>query len=248
MMHEAILLSFQKNMRQVRELAGCQKVLTQCLAELKIHVYAFTYYAYHPSTSSKLKYDIAADFLLAWHKHYVEQGYDRIDSTLSTSKNRTLPIIWTLKEQLENAQSALERQMRQDSIDYGVERGISVPVYGPNGDFSELVVQQRFGEKCLEDSIHLQYVLLNIAHIFYNTVSKLLLKEIKPGNGYYLSRRELQCLTLVAQQKSVADIAKALSITERTVNFHIQRANKKLGTKNKYQSVSKALSESLLKI
>jgi DNA-binding CsgD family transcriptional regulator len=35
-------------------------------------------------------------------------------------------------------------------------------------------------------------------------------------------------------------MAKIMLITERTVNFHIQKMNKSLGTCNKYISVAKA--------
>lgn len=43
-------------------------------------------------------------------------------------------------------------------------------------------------------------------------------------------------------------ISKELNITERTVNYHIQRLNKKLGVKNKYQAVIKALNKGILKL
>jgi len=244
-----ILWQFQRRLSRASKLENCRQYLEECLAHFDIHVYAFTYYAYHPKSSNKLKYDIAADFLKPWHEHYIEQGYEQIDSTLLRSNKMNLPVIWTLEEQLAKAASNLERQMREDSIAYGVERGVSIPVHGPEGDFAELVVQQRFGEICLQDSVHLQYTLLAIGHIYYSYISRYVLKEMTAptsSNKYSLSKRELQCLTLAAQNKSVAEISVQLSISDRTVNFHMQNINKKLGTKNKYQSISKALQEQLL--
>lgn len=251
-MQDQLLLEFRRVMRHERVLERCVLHLKQVLAiHYQIHVFSFTYYTYYPGSPNKLKYDVAADFLLLWHKHYIEQGYDKIDSTLSWSTKTNLPIIWTLEEQLANAQSDLERQMREDSIAYGVERGISIPIHGPDGDYAEMVVQQRFGETCLAQSQLLQFDIMLIAHIYYENIKRILSKQAKQyvsDNKYNLSQREMQCLTLAAQRYSVEEIATAMSITPRTVNFHFQRINKKLGTKNKYHSLAKASAEHLINL
>ena len=57
--------------------------------------------------------------------------------------------------------------------------------------------------------------------------------------SYQLTRREEQCLTFTARAWRVEQIARELKISPRTVNFHIQNANKKLGTHNKYQATYK---------
>ena len=46
---------------------------------------------------------------------------------------------------------------------------------------------------------------------------------------------------LISKNYSVSEMAHELHLTERTINYHIQKLNKKLGTKNKYQSLAKAL-------
>jgi len=70
--------------------------------------------------------------------------------------------------------------------------------------------------------------------------------SIESKEKYQLSKREIQCLTLLAKQYSIDAIAKSLHISERTVNYHIQRLNKKLGAQNKHQSVMKALQKGLI--
>ena len=61
-------------------------------------------------------------------------------------------------------------------------------------------------------------------------------------SSYQLTQREKQCLALTAKSWRVDQIAKELKISSRTVNFHLQNANKKIGTNNKYQSVHKYFS------
>jgi DNA-binding CsgD family transcriptional regulator len=75
----------------------------------------------------------------------------------------------------------------------------------------------------------------------------MLLKNQEPTPKYNLTQRDLQCLALLAKNHTLKSIAENLKITERTVNYHIQKLNKKLGVKNKYQAVAKALQKGLIK-
>lgn len=250
MNHETIN-HFANHLQRERHLEQCASHLRAVLAQYRIHMYAFTYYAYYPGSPNKLKYDTAADGLRPWHQLYIANGYDKIDSTVALASKTNLPIIWTLAEQLAQAKTPLERQMRADSIAFGVERGISVPIHGPDGDYAEFVVQQRRGEVCLQDSQRVQYDILAIGHIYYENIRRLLIKNAKDSanaSKYALSKRELQCLMLAAQRYTVQEIAHTLCLTERTINFHFQRINKKLGTKNKYHSLTKAISEQLINL
>jgi LuxR family transcriptional activator of bioluminescence operon len=97
------------------------------------------------------------------------------------------------------------------------------------------------GENCLDHWQALQYELFVVGYYYYSYLQPLLLKNQTPVEKFDLSQREIQCLILIAKQYPVKLIAENLHITERTVNYHIQRLNKKLGVKNKYQAVAKAL-------
>ena len=54
-----------------------------------------------------------------------------------------------------------------------------------------------------------------------------------------LTDRELEALTWVARGKSSADIAVILSISERTVNFHMDNAMRKAGVSTRVQAAVK---------
>lgn len=64
---------------------------------------------------------------------------------------------------------------------------------------------------------------------------------------YHLTERELQALTWAARGKSSVDIATILNITERTVNFHIENAMKKLGVGSRIQAAVKGAMLGLIK-
>lgn len=240
------ITQFQYCLQNARTIAELNLALQQYLTTLSITTYSFTYYSYHPNSLNKLKYDMASSNFDAWHQHYINENYEEIDSTLDQIYTTTLPVLWNLQNQLKEAKSAKERQMRLDSIQFGAEKGISIPIHGPHEDFACFLVVQMVGETCLSDWENLQGELFVVAYYYYSHLQKLLLKEQKPIEKYQLNKREIQCLDLVAKHFSVSKIAQNLNITPRTVNYHIQRLNKKLGTQNKYQSVIKALQQGLV--
>lgn len=57
----------------------------------------------------------------------------------------------------------------------------------------------------------------------------------------HLSKRESQCLTWSSAGKTSWEIAHILEISERTVNFHIYNAIRKLGASNRKHAISIAL-------
>jgi len=145
-----------------------------------------------------------------------------------------LPVYWEVEKQLTEADTQEVIEMRETALRCGLVRGLCIPVHGPFEDFAILVLAETEGQNCLENWQAQQHDFLSIAHYFYEYFKPLLLLEQKISTAYVLSPRQKQCLQLVAEQTSVAEIATILGVSERTVNFHIQRANKILGTKNKH--------------
>lgn len=62
-----------------------------------------------------------------------------------------------------------------------------------------------------------------------------------------LTDREIDCLNWTAAGKTSAEIAEILSLSEHTINHHLNRATKKLDTVNRTQAVAKALRAGLIK-
>jgi DNA-binding NarL/FixJ family response regulator len=67
----------------------------------------------------------------------------------------------------------------------------------------------------------------------------------RPARGQ-LSERERAVLRLIADGQSNKQIARALSITERTVKFHVTSIFQKLGADNRAQAVALAAERGLL--
>lgn len=240
------LIEFESLLKAARSVQEVNDALEKFLLSYEIKTYSFTYYSYYLNSENKLKYDYATPNFASWHSHYLSEHYEEIDSTLDEVYKTVLPTFWDLQQQLKEAKTQRERQMRLDSIEFGAVKGVAIPIHGPQEDFANLLVVQMKGESCLENWQQIQYELFAAAYYYYNYLQKQLLKIQEPQEKYQLSKREIQCLTLIAKQYSIDAIAKSLHISERTVNYHIQRLNKKLGAQNKHQSVMKALQKGLI--
>lgn len=234
------------NLRGTKRTEEANKVLAAYLTALNITSFSFTYYAHHPKSSDKLKYDFASKNLQQWHDQFIKENYDYIDTTLDELYQRSLPLFWRYEDQIKNAKTEKEKQMRQNGQQLEVECGLSIPLHGPGNDFACLMVQQLKEQTCLLNWEQCQDEIFIAGLYYFQTIKRLLIRNTSEATGEELSAREVQILTLTAQQHSVAQIAQQLFITERTVNYHIQKINKKFGAKNKYQSVTIATEKGLL--
>ena len=231
---------------QANKIADCDQALSHYLNKKGITTFSFTYYAYHPNSANKLKYDMCSPDFRVWHQHYLEEQYNDVDSTLSFVYHNSLPIYWNLQQQLAHATSETERKMREDSIAFGAESGLSIPIHGPHNNFAILLLVQMKNESCNLKQAQAQYEFLAAAHCYYHYIQPHLLDGVGEKELFGLTQREIQCLLLIAKHYSVKQMAQQLEVSERTINFHIQKINKKLGMKNKYQSLAKALDYQLL--
>jgi DNA-binding CsgD family transcriptional regulator len=77
--------------------------------------------------------------------------------------------------------------------------------------------------------------------------SKLIAEVVSPRRaGLGLSAREKEVLRLVADGLPTKQISASLSITERTVKFHVNSIFRKLGADNRAQAVALAAQRGLL--
>lgn len=68
---------------------------------------------------------------------------------------------------------------------------------------------------------------------YFHYLRKFFISELTEKTAR-LTKRERQCLEYTAQGQRVEVIAKTLGLSLRTVHFHLQNANKKMGINNKY--------------
>lgn len=247
MINKAILDNFQQKLKAARTTETLAVVLEAGLKAKGIYYYTFHYYDGHPRTGTPLKYNTCAKMLCSWQAYFNENHGDLFDTTLLTVYDSYLPYYWQIKEQLKHARSETEYVMREKLKHLKLIDAYTFPVHGPYEAFSTLTVYRHQTQVAMLDLPGQQFELLLMAQLYSHYIHKCLLKETSEVQALHLKPREMQCLQLIARNLSVKHIAQKLCITERTVNFHIQNLNKKLGTRNKYESLRRAEMLGLMK-
>jgi DNA-binding CsgD family transcriptional regulator len=69
---------------------------------------------------------------------------------------------------------------------------------------------------------------------------------VQPTATVHLSGREREALSWIAVGKWAADVGEILNISDRTVEWHIRMAMRKLGASNRIQTVVLALRDGLI--
>lgn len=220
-----------------------ETVYKSVLKILGIIDYTYTYYPSDFASSKKRIFESYSPRLLAWHQYFHQQDFEAIDSVGQTVRNSVIPIQWALPLLLKTG-TEKERVIYRAAIEYGLATGVSIPVHGPNGSLSIFVIHHANIEDFLQKNPNCLCDTIAFLHYLHQCVSNVLDVE----HGFYLTVREKECLTLTAHHKTPDEIAVLLKISKRTVNFHLENCNHKLGTKNKFQSVQKALALSMIQI
>ena len=238
---------FAQAIEAISSIKELNKLMGRYLAGLGIHSYAFTYYDVYPSSQRPLRYSYVSPPLESWHHYFIASQFEDVDQTLQIAKKVAKPVLWDVYDQQKEAVNPKEIRLRQESIDHGIHKGVLIPVHGPGDDFGVLVVHQRKKETWLDQ--HPEYIhdCFLAAYYYYAKLAILLPPDSEVKEKFHLTDRELQCLELSAKGYLARDIAKILQITERTVNYHVQNLNKKMGVSNKHQAIYRAQQYGLLR-
>jgi len=188
----------------------------------------------------------------AWTRSFLKRKMFKADFVYRACRTTTLPFVWSYDSCPEIVQGLGHRATMTEIIGIGkmVEStgflgGISVPIHGLAGFFGYVSLVSREHLPCLLEQ-HEEYGdhLLGVVHRFYDACAdKLVVCE---AEGEHLSARELECLTLLGLGKTLNETAEILDLSYSTVRFHLQNAERKLGTSTRTHAIAKAASMGLL--
>ena len=188
-----------------------------------------------------------------WVGRYREAGYVQIDPVISNGLSRQMPFEW--HEILDGRPlSEPQRKFFGEAGEFGIFEGLTVPIHGPNGQFSAITVTTSLQGKLADRIIRAnRYVAQRLCLHYHEFVGARLLARVKgvdapARNEPRLTGRERDCLSWAAQGKTAWEIAKLLDIGERTVVFHIENAKRKLGVHSRQHAVVRAVMAGLISL
>jgi len=178
-----------------------------------------------------------------WQREAVG-GDAALDPLYRRALREVTPIYWRELIPYEPAWIARARR-------YGLASGVTIPVHGPAGRWSSLsLVKNRSGagvERYIRAALGRCQLLAVFVHdvadrIMRNQAGSEFRVERCEAESWGLTERERDCLTWIAAGKTTAEVARTLSLAERTVVFHLANARRKLGVTNSHHAIMKAVS------
>ena len=128
--------------------------------------------------------------------------------------------------------------------EFGIHSGITVPLRAPGIDwaFLSLTSNQRHHPREFDNA-------LLIATYFTNCLQAAISRiDVAATPDLALSAREREILRWSAIGKTSWETSTILDISERTVNFHLQRAAAKLGVKGRRAAVARAIALGIIRL
>ena len=179
-----------------------------------------------------------------WRTHYDQEGYAGIDPTVSHCAKTSIPIIW--KNELFKGRK--EARIRSEAKDSGLVSGVSFSVHGGRGEAAMLsLATSRDSREAQNDIVAVMGQAQLLTCYLHEAIQRVVLsKGPLPLKKINLTEREKECLLWAAEGKTGWEIATIVSISERTVTFHLQNAAQKMGVVNRQQAISRALSMGLI--
>jgi DNA-binding CsgD family transcriptional regulator len=176
---------------------------------------------------------------MSWVQSYSERQLFQIDPIFLHADQRLLPFFWdssAFRARLTPQQEA----MLAEASEFGIAHGYTIPIHLPGSWLA-----YRGSCSVVPDAVVLDmpsyYAVQIIAYYMYEVASRNADAMEARATSTELSKRERQCLELVAQGKSDWVIGKLLGISERTVHNHIERAKRRLGVTTRVQAIVLAL-------
>ncbi len=184
------------------------------------------------------------EFPSGYVETYRSEHWEKIDPVLCHAPIARRPFLWN---DLVAARCLTPRQIAffERCREIGVHSGLTMPFHSPGGIVHLLSVSLRRGP--LPDPQRIPHIYALAAQTWMRDCE---LRERVPASApgdVHFTRRELECLKWVKEGKTNWEISCILRIAERTVEFHIGNAMKKLFATNRVTAVVIALQKGLLK-
>jgi LuxR family transcriptional regulator, quorum-sensing system regulator SolR len=176
---------------------------------------------------------------------YVERRWERIDPVLACALRASRPFFWSdavEKLKLSDAQ----RYFMEECRNLKVHSGLVFPFHGPGQRLDVMSISRRAGDEPNRETTELLYAISAQTWQRYQdlTERQLFVEPERVG----LTPREVEILRWCKDGKTRLDIGQILSISPKTVEFHLRNIMDKLGANNQITAVVIAIQRGLIEL
>lgn len=234
-----VLASFVDELRKHENIEDLKRLLATTTAKLGI-----SYFSYQVirvgGMPGRLPYLIST-YPPAWVERY-SQLYLQDDPLTEDLPDRRLPFLWS-EVFIADKLTAKQKDMVTEAQEHGLVNGLTVPIHGKNGEFATVNFVPDASGDANSTIAYYRHLLHLMALYYHDHAARILVDKAmsSPRQKSLLSPREKEVLQWTARGKSNWEISTVLGISEKSVEFHLDSARRKLQVHNRTHAVVKAI-------
>jgi len=179
------------------------------------------------------------DYPDQWMQLYASKELYKVDPIIRHKIKTTGSYFW--KEATEKLTEKEDISFMSIARDFGLRYGLATGFKGPASDMASIFSFSGAGDRFMDHHKKILDTLVPHVHIALERVCAIERKEAMD-----LSMREREVLAWVKEGKTNWEISMILSISERTVKFHVQNIEHKLNAVNKAHAIALAMEHGLV--
>ncbi|MFN3259513.1 MAG: LuxR family transcriptional regulator [Pikeienuella sp.] len=178
---------------------------------------------------------LLTNYPVEWTERYQRKLYTHYDPVALLTRRSRMPFFWDGGAFLKSWRKD-QRRVFHEARSFGIVCGYSIPIAGPSGDvgvFSLIAGRAAHLDHATRDEGARLYVAALQTH---DRMARLVGDGQPQRPRPVLSPRELECLKWTAEGMTSDEIADRLSLSPATVNYHLNKAIRKLEASNRHHA------------
>lgn len=232
------ILKLTERFAQNNSIDAAHGVLTDLSADLGMSTFIFAY-SYNESLTAPRHHVITN--AERWMDHYVKANLRSRDPIVKYILERNTPVRWNDLPTMPNYGSDEQLDVMRQASDFGMNYGVSIPCR--SADCLGVLSFAGDSPKSLQSCDELMIYGPVLSNHLLDCVRRI--EQSQPAQSKeateQLSPREIDALYWASEGKTAWEIGQILSISERTVVFHLTNATAKLGASSRQHAISKAI-------
>ncbi|MGX7877243.1 LuxR family transcriptional regulator [Mesorhizobium sp. ORM6] len=196
----------------------------------------FAYFS-RPSASGR-KPRLISNYPPSWTSRYMQLRYHRHDPVILRGLQGWDTFDWGVDLARQHLPASQQRIL-EEAARFGIRCGLTMSMHDHRGRFAALTLASDQSRPPLLRSLTRYEQALQLVAISFHIFARRRLAEDCVVDGVILTPRKFECLKWAADGKSAWDISQILSVSKRTVTFHLENAKAKLGVRTINQAVAR---------
>lgn len=189
---------------------------------------------------------ILTDYSSRWLTKYRSGAYHDGDPLLADCRTQCVPFRWGGRAYLKRVDK-YPRSLMLEAMDFGIVEGFTIPMRGTGGELGVFsgVYAQMTGDDVADWRAGYEW-LVSLAPFVHAYAISQIDRHTASGDGIVLSDHERTCLSWTLKGKTSWEVAQIIGRSRPTVEYHLQKAMRKLDATNKAHAAALALKRGLM--